>query len=243
MNHLHIVACATLTAITVVASGCAPADPRATGGELGALHFKYISGHAFVAAGGYPMTQSVAPGTIEAIRTSPGLPMSISVRSSNDSVATFEILPDTLDDGEDHAIIWVHAHDAGDADLEVLDDEGVVVDRVPVHVAPPARAIVVSNDVETSSPLALGVDGDVSVYARCVDASGEEVLASFGWTWRIQDPAIAQLWSTNLSSPDTGADELKDTESVATILGRGVGTTTLDAVIAGVDEQVAVTVQ
>lgn len=238
------------SAIRVVAASCfvallsaCDADPRATLGDEGALRFKYVSGHAFVAVGGYPMTQSLAPGTTEAIRPDPALPMTISTRSSDDSVATFEILPDTLDDGEDHAVIWVHAHAAGSATLEVLDEKDALVDRVTVHVAAPARAIIVSDDVDQSSPLTLGVDGEASVYSRCLDADGAEVLATFGWTWRTLDGSVAQLWATNLTEPDAGIDEVEDTESVATVLGRGQGTTTLEAVIAGVSEGVTITVQ
>lgn len=242
MNRLPVVGFAAASCFAALLSAC-DADPRATLGDEGAVRFKYMSGHAFVAVGGYPMTQSLAPGTTEAIRSEPDLPLTISARSSDDSVATFEILPDTLDDGEDHAVIWVHAHAAGSATLEVRDEANTLVDRVTVQVAAPARAIIVSDDVDQSSPLTLGVDGEVSVYSRCLAADGDEVLATFGWTWRTLDGSVAQLWATNLAEPDAGIDEVEDTESVATVLGRGLGATTLEAVIAGVSESITVTVQ
>ena len=243
MVRMHLAVCVAPAFLAVLLTGCGP-DPHSSRGDENALSFKYMSGHGFVAVGGYPLTTSLAPGTKEAIRTDPPLPMSITVHSSNESVATFEILPDTIsDDGKDTAVIWVRAHDEGDAELRVEDESGMLIDRVSLNVAAPSRAIIVSDDVDETTSIVLHEGGDASLYTRCVDEEGEEVLASFGWTWRIEDPTVAELWLTNVTNPEAGAQVVEDTDSTATVLGRAAGMTTLTATIAGIDEAAPVTVE
>lgn len=230
---LPVVAAVTACAAALLVTGCSAPEARATLGQEGRIAFKYVSGWAFVARGGYPLTTALAPGTTESIQLQADLPMSVRADSSDQAVASFEVRPDTItDDGRDQPFLAVHAHAPGVVELRLTDEGGQLIDRVPVRVTAPAQVIIVVDDVDETRPLVIrGTEGQA--LARALDAEGNEVLASSGWTWRVADPSVASLWVLNASDEARSAQEVRDTVDFVTVFARAPGETTLTASVAG----------
>lgn len=232
--------CAVSVVLLLAACG---ADPRATPGLEGRVSFKYGSGWGYVALGGYPLTTALAPGTTESLQLLADLPMSVRAESSDEAVATFEVRPDTIsDDGRDRPFLVVHAHQPGSAALRLVDARGALLDRAVVRVAAPARAVIVVDDVDETHPVVLAGRREATVQARALDAAGEEVLASTGWTWRVADARVAALWVLNGADPDLVAQELSRAVDFTTLMAVQPGETTLTLSLAGASVTTPVTV-
>lgn len=227
-----------------------------TVGERGKLRFSWATGWECMF--GCALDRALMVGTFETLKIHPDdLPASaaeageqIAARSGDPQVVDVEVMPVVVDRDSAGRVtnvvpgVRVHAKAAGTAEIRVDKPDGTALDRVVVHVDEAARIVMLTgDDTESSPPLDLRVNGEVTFNARAFNADDEDLSASFGWTFSVDDPSVAALWSGDLEDPNSSVGELADTENFATVLGRAVGDTVLEARVVGAAADVEVRVR
>lgn len=186
-------------------------------GELGRIEFTYTRSCFF----GCLLDQPLLAGTREAIRLEgeAGSAPKLSVRSTDDAVADFALARQCYCEREDTTgridvaldgaceepwhmtcenTVKVLALAAGDAKVEVLDNDKALIDRVTVHVkeADRARFFGTLPDAlgeEAGDSFSLAAESRLELRLELYDEDGIELLAPEGVTWRITDPSVATL--------------------------------------------------
>lgn len=186
-------------------------------GELGRVEFTYARSCFF----GCLLNQPLLVGTRETIRIEgePGNAPKVEVRSTDPSVAEVALERQCYCEREDTTgridvaldgrceepwrmvcenKILVGARAAGDAKVEVLREDGSVLDRVTVHVKEAARARFFGTlpdrlGEEAGDSFRLAAESRLALRLELYDEDGIELLAPEGVTWRVTDPEVATL--------------------------------------------------
>jgi hypothetical protein len=218
-------------------------------GELGLVEFTYARSCFF----GCLLNQPLLVGTRETIRVEgePGNKPKVDVRSTDESVIEVALdrqcyceredttgRIDVALDGECEEPwrmvcenkILVAARAAGDAKVEVLREDGTVLDRVTVHVKEAARARFFGTlpdalGEEAGDSFSLSAESRLSLRLELYDERGIELLAPEGVTWRVTDPELARL---NVFLVGAGEEVVAGRDVVVETLAAGETTVEID---------------
>jgi len=186
-------------------------------GELGLVEFTYARSCFF----GCLLNQPLLVGTRETIRLEgeAGNKPKVDVRSTDESVAEIALERQCYCEREDTTgridvaldgaceepwqmicenKIQIGARAVGDAKVEVLREDGSVLDRVTVHVKEAARARFFGTlpdalGEEAGDSFSLAAQSRLELRLELYDEDGIELLAPEGVTWRVTDPEVARI--------------------------------------------------
>jgi hypothetical protein len=213
LTWLMVAAWAAMTGCDEKAGG----DSGGTRGEEGRVEFSYLRSCFF----GCPLEQPLLVGTRERIGLSDqGDVAGLQVESSDpdraelalerechcerngDSNARVAIAEDgRCDDGWgkhcDNTVL-IAAHDAGEPELTLRDEDGALIDRVTLRIAEPQRARFIATLPDrlqarevTEIDLALAQSAEIEL--TLYDTDGRELLAPEGVGWRVADAEVATV--------------------------------------------------
>jgi hypothetical protein len=249
-SQLHLKLAPIALALLLFATGC---EQRTTVngeiGELGRLVFTYARSCFF----GCLLDQPLLVGTRETIRIEgeAGNAPKVDVRSTDESVAEVALERQCYCEREDTTgridvaldgmceepwqmvcenKILVGARAAGDAKIEVLREDGSVLDRVTVHVKEAARARFFGTlpdalGEEAGDSFSLEAESRLELRLELYDEDGIELLAPEGVTWRVTDPEVARL---NVFLVGSGDEVVAGRDVVVETLAAGETTVEID---------------
>ncbi len=229
---------------------------ESTAGELGRVNFSYSSS----CASGCDLDSPVLIASTERIDVDgPGDALGVTAHSSHPNIASFDVvrhcacsrtgkgfaeahsvaLEVDCDAGWDkqcHNTIEMAALDHGDATLELLDENGDLIDRAPVYVRVASEVRVQQlgagqGDLERLK-LSLGKPAKLQLVAY---AAGTPLLGD-GGVWSVADPGVAGFSGVWEGSVQDSAGPTVWLE------GAEVGTTQVTASVRGASVQLAVEV-
>jgi hypothetical protein len=247
----------------LLAVGCKANDSGdgSTLGEQGRVEFDYQQGCFF----GCPLEQPLLVGTRQTISVSdPGDVAGAQVTSSKPKVAEFALERACYCEREDHSggqiviaedasckgvfhkhcdnSVLVQAIAKADAELELRDKQGKLIDQVTVIVREAARARIEVTypdrlgAVESSS-IELKTDGKAQVDASFYDDMGRKLIAQNGVSWSVDDEKVASITAWLI-----GNGKQVNAGLGVELDAKGAGQTTLTISVPGHDEMLDVTV-
>lgn len=241
------------------AGGCSLKLGDSTSGEIGRVNFAYTTDCLF----GCSMNRSLIIGSHATISVSGvGNDSGVTAASGAPAVASFKVeracwcdqsgdaSTSTYDVGQKQSCpagwskdcqntIDVTALGTGDAELELNDATGNLIDRTPVHVRAPKSASF-EQDFSSAGAFQVEVHESTTILARFTDADGRDMIATDGVTWSLGDPSVAELSPTALfSSPVASPAELGNEVELT---GARTGKTQLELRVGALTRSVPVTV-
>jgi hypothetical protein len=254
-------ALAALAPAALTAASCQEEElGDGTPGEMGRVSFGYDRSCFFTC----PMEQPLLAGTREKISVDgPGDDRGVEPYTDEPKVAVFAVERDCFCEREDpdtqievaegasckngfekHCdnTILVEAGVAGEAVLELRDEDGEPVDRVTVIVREADRARFEASYLDRLEAMEgeafeLEVGETIDLEVTLYDYEGQKLLAPEGVTWRVEDDAVANV-STWLGG---GGAEIHAGLS-ADVHGEAPGKTRLTVEVPGLEADVLITV-
>jgi hypothetical protein len=255
----------TFLLLATLGAGCQKLDPEggdaATLGDLGRVDFKYRRSCFF----GCPLAQPLLSGTRESIELSgPGNDPDVRVRSSDRDVLVVAVerachcVREDSTNRLDIALnaecadpwtkacenrVLVEAVAPGEAMLELLDEDGMLVDRAEVLVREAASAEVFATlpdalGEQAGHSFAFGLGEQLALRVELYDEAGLSLLAPEGVTWRSADPQIATLTAFLLGS----GEEIEVGRDVS-VEAHAAGTTQIAIEVPGLTYEVDVEIE
>lgn len=259
-------ACVVLGFVASVALAATGCEKRETVngqlGELGRVELTYARSCFF----GCLIAQPLLAGTRETMRVKgqAGNAPGISVRSDDESIVEVALERQCYCEREDTTgridvaldgkceepwhmtcenMILVGAGEAGDAKVELLEEDGALLDRITVRVEEAARARFFGTlpdalGEEDSDAFSLAADSRLELRLELYDEDGIELLAPEGVTWRVADPEVATLNAFLIGAGEeisAGRDIVVETHAA--------GETTVEIEVPGLTAAIAIEVE
>ena len=201
-----------LSSLLLGAVACDASPPDATLGERGQVQFSYRRSCFY----GCPLLQPLLAGTREEISlSSRGSGEGVTAQSSDDDVASFTLLrtcfcqlgkqeDDRIEVAEDarcsgsrskvcEANVQVRAQAAGEAELELRDTDGTLIDRAVVHVREAASARFWDDQGHNVESLQLSKGEGRELSLKLYDDEGQRLLAPEGVRWSAGSGDVAHV--------------------------------------------------
>lgn len=156
------------------------------------------------------------------------------------------VLTARVDSGDDPPTFWLDTHAAGEARVTIKEQGGAALDSTALRVLVPTELILYTA-TDTRAPIdrltvAVGAELIPHVAVRCSDG---DLVAARGWTWSVDDLAVASLWdpALALTSPAAQVDRVEDTDTFIYVKGEAPGTTALHISGSQIERTIEVTVE
>jgi hypothetical protein len=166
---------------------------------------------------------------------------SFEISSDDEAVLTARV-----DSGDDPPTFWLDSHAAGEARVTIKEQGGVAIDSTTIRVLVPTELILFTA-TDTRAPIdslrvAVGAEVIPFVAVRCADG---DLVSAFGWTFAVDDLAVASLWdpAAALVSPNAQVARVEDTGSFIYVKGEAPGTTALHVSGSQIERTIPVTVE